>query len=406
MEDLSASEKYLFKRKLEEIASIKGQHTELISLYIPPDKQISDVVAHLRDEYSQSSNIKSKQTRKNVLSAIESIMSKLRYFKQPPPNGMVFFVGEATQEGGQTRMVSEVIEPPFPITTYLYRCDSQFYLQPLEDMLQEKDVYGILLIDRRECTIGFLTGKRIEMAAYLTSRVPGKHGRGGQSQRRFERLIEIAAHEWFVKAGEKASELFLEKKNLRGVIVGGPGPTKREFLNGDYLDYRVKNKIIGVYDTGYTDEYGLKEVINNASDDLQDMEIVKEKRIIKRLLEEIRNDRGLAIYGEKEVRKALEMGAVDTLLLSDALHQYKIDVICPSCGYSGKMIVKDLENIKCPKCSSPLNIKEKHDIIEEYSEMAKQTSTKVEIISRETEEGETLLKAFGGIAGILRYRID
>jgi len=108
----------------------------------------------------------------------------------------------------------------------------------------------------------------------------------------------------------------------------------------------------------------------------------------------------------KEVRKALEMGAVDTLLLSDALRQYKIDVICPSCGYSGKMIVKDLENIKCPKCSSPLNIKEKHDIIEEYSEMAKQTSTKVEIISRETEEGETLLKAFGGIAGILRYRID
>ncbi len=254
MEELSATEQYLFKRKLEEIADIEGQHTELISLYIPPDKQISDVMAHLRDEYSQSSNIKSKQTRKNVLSAIESIMSQLRYFKTPPPNGMVFFVGEATQEGGQTKMVSEVIEPPFPITTYLYRCDSKFYLEPLEEMLQEKDAYGILLIDRRECTIGFLTGKRIEMAAYLTSRVPGKHGRGGQSQRRFERLIEIAAHEWFKKAGEKASELFLEKKNLKGIIVGGPGPTKREFLNGGYLDYRVQKKIIGVYDTGYTDE--------------------------------------------------------------------------------------------------------------------------------------------------------
>ncbi len=406
MEELSATEKYLFKRKLEEIASIKGQHTELISLYIPPDKQISDVTAQLRDEYSQSSNIKSKQTRKNVLSAIESIMSQLRYFKNPPPNGMVFFVGEATQEGGQSKMVSEVIEPPFLITTYLYRCDSQFYLQPLEEMLQEKDVYGILLIDRRECTIGFLTGKRIEMAAYLTSRVPGKHGRGGQSQRRFERLIEIAAHEWFGKAGEKASELFLEKKGLKGLIVGGPGPTKREFLNGDYLDYRIQEKIIGVYDTGYTDDYGLKEVVNNASDDLEEMDIIKEKRVMKKFLEEIRNDKGLAVYGEKEVRRALETGAADTLILSDALRHYKVEVQCTSCDYAGEMVVGDIENIKCPQCSSPLVIKEKHDIIEEYTEMAEQTSTKVEIISRDTEEGETLVKAFGGIAGILRYRIE
>ena len=184
------------------------------------------------------------------------------------------------------------------------------------------------------------------------------------------------------------------------------GPTKREFLNGGYLDYRVQKKIIGVYDTGYTDEYGLKEVINNASDDLEEMDIIKEKRIMKRFLEEVRNDRGLAIYGEKEVRKALEQGAVDTLLLSDALRQYKVEVNCPSCGHNEKMIVKDVENIKCPECSSPMVVKEKHDIIEEYAEMAEQTSTKVEIISRETDEGETLLKAFGGIAGILRYRIE
>ena len=247
---LDEKERYLFKRKLDEIKSIKGQHTELISLYIPPDKMISDVMAQLRDEYSQSSNIKSKQTRKNVLSAIESIMSRLRYFKKPPPNGMVFFVGMV---GEPPKLVAEIVEPPMPINIYLYRCDSQFFTEPLEQMLETKDIYGLLLIDRRECTIGFLIGNRIETAAYLTSRVPGKHGKGGQSQRRFERLTEIAAHEWFVKAGEKASQLFLEKKNLKGVLVGGPGPTKREFVNGNYLDYRIKDMIVGIYDTSYTD---------------------------------------------------------------------------------------------------------------------------------------------------------
>ena len=256
------------------------------------------------------------------------------------------------------------------------------------------------------CPIGFLTGKRIEMAAYLTSRVPGKHGRGGQSQRRFERLIEIAAHEWFGKAGEKASELFLEKKGLKGVIVGGPGPTKREFLNGDYLDYRIQEKIIGIYDTGYTDDYGLKEVINNASDDLEEMDLIKEKRVMNNFFEELRNDKGLAVYGEKEVRRALEMGAVDTLILSDALRQYRVKVHCTSCNYTGEMVVEDIEHITCPQCATPVVVKEKHDIIEEYTEMAEQTSTKLEIISRDTEEGETLVKGFGGVAGILRYRIE
>ena len=406
MESLPPAEKYKFKRKLEELKNIKGQHTELISLYIPPDKQISDVVAYLRDEYSQSSNIKSKQTRKNVLSAIESIMSQLRYFKTPPPHGVVFFVGEGSKSGEQPRMVSHVLEPPMPISIYLYRCDSQFYLEPLEEILKEKDSYGLLLIDRRECTIGFLFGKKIEMAAYLTSRVPGKHGRGGQSQRRFERLTEIAAHEWFVKAGKKTSELFLEKENLKGVLVGGPGPTKRAFLNKNYLDYRIADKIIGIYDTGYTDEYGLKELVNNAADDLEEMDIIKEKRVMNRFMEEVRSDKGLAVYGEKEVRKALDMGAVDTLILSDGLKGYKVKFVCPSCGYAGEVIVEETGGLKCPKCNAPVTIEDEKDILEEYSEIAEQSSTDVQIISKETEEGNILMKAFGGIAGILRYRIE
>ena len=400
---LSKTEKYLFKKKLEELKSIRGQHTELISLYIPPNRRISDVMNHLRDEYAQSSNIKSKQTRKNVLSAIESIMARLRYFKEPPPNGMVFFVGMV---GEPPKLVAEIVEPPVPINIYLYRCDSQFYTEPLEKMLEEKDIYGLLLIDRRECTIGFLIGSRIELAAYLTSRVPGKHKKGGQSQRRFERLTEIAAHEWFSKAGEKANQLFLEKgDNLKGVLVGGPGPTKREFVNGNYLDYRIKKKIVGLYDTGYTDEYGLRELVNAAANDLEELDVIKEQKLMKRFLNEIRKDSGLAIYGEEEVRKALEMGALEVVMISDALQKYKIKAICKNCGYEINDVVEKLD-IKCPKCQLPMEIVEKKDIVEEYAELAEKSSTQFEIIGRETEEGEILYKAFGGIAGILRYKLN
>lgn len=399
---LDEKQRYLFKRKIDEIKSVRGQHTELISLYIPPNKMISDVMAQLRDEYSQSSNIKSKQTRKNVLSAIESIMSRLRYFKKPPPHGMVLFVGMV---GDPPKLFAEIIEPPLPINIYLYRCDSQFYTEPLEEMLEEQDVYALLLIDRRECTIGFLIGSRIEMAAYLTSRVPGKHGRGGQSQRRFERLTEIAAHEWFVKAGEKASQLFLEKKNLKGVLVGGPGPTKREFVNGNYLDYRIKDKLIGIYDTSYTDEYGLRELINNASSDLEELDVIKDQRLVQRFLNEVRKDSGLALYGEEEVRKALEAGMVEVVIVSDALKKYKVKAKCKNCGHEMNGVVENTD-IKCPECGMPMDIVEKKDIIEEYAELAEQSSAEIAIIGRESEEGEILYKAFGGVAALLRYKTD
>ena len=414
MKQLTDKEKYDLKRKLEELKACKGQHTELISLYIPPTRQISDVMAYLRSEYSESSNIKSKTTRKNVLSAIESIMSRLRYFKTPPPNGLAVFVGHKNIGSDQTEMVAYLIEPPLPITTFLYRCDSSFYLEPLEEMLAEDEIYGLFLIDRRECTIGVLRGKRVEILSHLTSRVPGKHGRGGQSQRRFERLTEIAAHEWFVECGEKISNIFLKEKNLKGIFVGGPGPTKQYFVDSNYLHHEIQKKIIAVLDTGYTDESGIRELVSAASEVMSNLKIAKEKNIVKRFLQEVTNkNKSRAVYGEEEVRKALNMGAVDTLLLSEDLRKYRIRFKCPTCGYTMEKTVEEsklekFEPPNCPKCENPTQMvmEEKKDLIDELSELAEETGAKVELISRDSDEGDALYRAFGGIAGILRYNIE
>ena len=414
MKQLTDKEKYDLKRKLEELKACKGQHTELISLYIPPNRQISDVMAYLRNEYSESSNIKSKTTRKNVLSAIESIMSRLRYFKTPPPNGLAVFVGHKNIGSDQTDMVAYLIEPPLPITTFLYRCDSSFYLEPLEEMLAEDEIYGLFLIDRRECTIGMLRGKRVEILSHLTSRVPGKHGRGGQSQRRFERLTEIAAHEWFVECGEKISSIFLKEKNLKGIFVGGPGPTKQYFVDSNYLHHEIQKKIVAVLDTGYTDESGIRELVSAASEVMSNLKIAKEKNIVKKFLQEVTNrDKSRAVYGEEEVRKALSMGAIDTLLLSEDLRKYRVKLKCHTCGYAMEKTIDEnrpekFEPPNCPKCETPTQmvIEEKKDLIDELSELAEETGAKVELISRDSDEGDALYRAFGGIAGILRYNIE
>jgi peptide chain release factor subunit 1 len=333
-DEMTQRQIYDLKRTLEELKKCRGKHTELISLYVPPSKQIFDVVAYLRNEYSQSQNIKSKTTMKNVLSAIESIMSRLKTFKQPPPNGLAMFVGHKSVGADKTDMVAYVIEPPMPVNIFLYRCDSEFYTQPLEDMLSEKEIYGLLLIDRRECTVGMLRGSRVEMLRYMTSQVPGKHGRGGQSQRRFERNTEIAAHEWFVKCGERASEIFLAEPNMKGILVGGSGPTKQYFVDESYLHYEIQKKIIDTFDTGYTDEYGLRELVATAAEKMTDLKVSQEKKIMKRFLSEVtKSEKTMAAYGENQVRKALEMGVVDTLLLSEDLRKYRVTLKCSSCGY-------------------------------------------------------------------------
>jgi peptide chain release factor subunit 1 len=414
MSEMSQKEKYNLKRQIEALNACKGKHTELISLYIPASKQIYDVNSYLKNELSQSQNIKSKTTRKNVLSAIESIMSRLKYFKKSPKNGLVFFVGHKSAGSDQTEMVAHVIEPPMPICTFLYRCDSLFYTEPLEQMLLEKEIYGILLIDRRECTVGILKGNRVELRKYMTSQVPGKHGKGGQSQRRFERLTELAAHEWFVKCGEQASEIFLAEEDIKGIFIGGPGPTKQYFVEENYLHYEIRDKIIETFDTGYTDEYGLKELVNVASRTMSNLKITKEKRYMKRFLKEVtKTDENLAVYGEKEVRKALKIGAVETLLLSENLRRYRVKFKCGLCNYRNEKTVaeeasEDINPPNCPKCKTDnsMELERKTDLIDELTDSAEKTGANVKLISNETEEGDSLYSAFNGIAGILRFPLD
>jgi peptide chain release factor subunit 1 len=409
--EITSWEKYTLKRKLEELKAYQGRATELISLYIPPTRRISDVAAYLRNEYSQSANIKSKSTRKNVMAAIESILSRLKYFKEPPENGMAFFVGHVAKGADRTEMTSHIVEPPVKLTTFLYRCDSFFYLQPLEELLLEEECYGLIVVDRSEATVGLLRGKRIEPIKNLQSLVPSKHSRGGQSQRRFERLIEIAAHEYFKKVGEVANEAFLEVNDLKGILVGGPGSTKNFFIGGDYLHHELKKKIIDTFDTGYTDEYGLRELVGKSVDALAEIDIMREKKLVHRLMREIRKtDGGLSVYGEAEVRRALQMGVIDVLLLSEALRKCTLKFRCTACDYTTRKSVTgvptEYEYGECPECSSPMECIEKKDIIEEFSDLAKKVGTDIEMISEDSDEGTMLLRAFGGVAGILRYSPD
>jgi len=300
------------------LAGKEGRGTELVSLYVPPGKQISDVINTLRDEYGTASNIKSTTTRKNVMDAIVRVQQRLKLFKEPPEKGLVIFCGAIPQNGaGSERIETYVIIPPEPIHIYLYRCDARFHTEYLQEMLREKETYGILLIDSSGATLATLQGRRLEIVREMSSGVPGKTRAGGQSARRYERLREMRLQQYFTRVGEHANEVFLPIENLKGLILAGPGPTKYDFEKGDYLNYMLKNKIIDVIDTAYVEEQGVKEVVQRAPEVMRKVRYIEEKKIMQQFLYEVGHDTGRITYGEEEVRRALQSGAVNTLLLSE-----------------------------------------------------------------------------------------
>lgn len=401
--------RYDFKKDMQEITGYRGRGTELISVYIPSSRQISDVMAYLRNEQSQASNIKSKTTMKNVTGAIDSIASRLKTYKAPPENGVVIFCGEVPRAGDQTKMVQYVINPPEPITAFLYRCDSQFFTEPLESMLLDKKCYGLITIDRSEATIGILSGSRIQILKHFDSLVPSKHHQGGQSSVRFERLIEIAAHEFFKKVADNANEVFLNRPELLGILIGGPGATKDFFVKEEYLHHELRKIICSpLVDTGYTDESGLRELVENSKDIITDMQLTEDKKYMQRLFSEIRKtDGGLSCYGEEEVRQATDMGAVDILLLSESISKKRITVQCQSGHVHELTVAKDYDDkIQCPECGMSASVIKEDDLIDDFFMRADKFNSQVQIISPDSEEGDMLRKAFGGIAAILRYKVN
>jgi len=363
---LTEIQKFQLKKFVRELESYRGRHTELVTVYVPTGYDINKVINHLSQEQGTATNIKSASTRKNVIAALERMIQHLRLFKRTPEHGLAAFSGNVAEREGHQNIKVWSIEPPVPLKTRIYRCDKEFVLDLLRDMLEVKNVYGLVVMDRKEGTFGLLKGKTIVPVARAKSNVPGKTRAGGQSAQRFERLRDGAAKDFYKKLGMIMKDQFFELKNLKGIIVGGPGPTKYDWVDGNFITNELKKKIIATKDITYTDEFGLQELIEKAQDVLAEEDIASEKEIMKKFFQFLATKPKMVSYGEAEVMKNLNNGAVGVLLLSEILDE---------------------------------------KLISRLEEEAGKMSTEVRIISVETREG-VQLKEMGKIAAILRYETE
>jgi len=400
--ETTQSEEVVFKKKLKKMAEYQGRGTELISVYIPNKADRSGVMGQLTEEISQSSNIKSPTTRKNVQAALRKIINFLKQIDfKIPENGIAIFAGNISETEGKTDIRLFTIKPIKDLRTKLYWCDSKFYLEPLKEMSKPQNIYGLITIDKSEATIATLIGKRYEIIGKFTSGYSGKSRAGGQSSQRFERLREEAEQEFYKRISEKANAAFLPYGDkFKGLIIGGPGMSKNFFVEKDLLDHRLKNKIIAMLDASYTDEGGIRELVQKSETVLKDTDLMKERKLIADFFEKLAKDE-LATYGEKEVLKALELGQASLVLVSEGI-EWEVYKIKENQTGEIKYIV---DKEKKFKETEQMEIIEEMEYIDYIEELAANTNTKVAAISTETPEGEQFFKGFGGLGAILRYKI-
>ena len=406
---------YKIRKTLEELSQKSGRGTELITVYIPKGKQLHEIISTLQQEQGTADNIKSDLTRTHVVDSLGKVVQRLKLYKKTPEKGLVMFCGALPPEEGGP-LGSEVvkvweIEPPKDLKQYLYRCDDHFHVDILKDMLKDDNLIGFLAIDAKDAGWGLLYGEKIEVLSQTGSGVAGKHRQGGQSAKRFQKLREMELSYFYNRVATTTREYFIDIYPIKGLIISGPGPTKEDFINGNYLEYRLQDMIINTIDASYAGAEGIREAFAKSSEILGDFRMVEEKKLVEDLFREINSHSGKGSYGLQEIIEYLKNNVVKTLIINDDTNLHRVEGKCKRCQHIQEEIVERPQVIPkkteytsnpCPGCKAmEVNVNEQ-DIVDYLELLAAKTGTQLEVISGSAEHGN-MLASLGKAGAILRY---
>ncbi len=406
---------YKIRKTLEELSQKSGRGTELITVYIPKGKQLHEIISSLQQEQGTADNIKSDLTRSHVVDSLGKVVQRLKLYKKTPERGLVMFCGALPPEEGGP-LGSEVVtvwevDPPKDLNQYLYRCDDHFHVDILKDMLKDDNLIGFLAIDAKDAGWGLLHGEKIEVLGQTGSGVAGKHRQGGQSAKRFQKLREMELSYFYNRVAQTTREYFIDIYPVKGLIISGPGPTKEDFINGNYLEYRLQNNIISTIDASYSGSEGIREAFAKSSDILGNFRLVEEKKLVEDLFREINGNSGKGSYGLQEVIEYLKNNVVKTLIITDDTNLNRVEGKCKRCQHIQEEIVErplvipkktEYTNKPCTGCNAMEVEVNEQDIVDYLELLAAKTGTQLEVISGSAEHGN-MLASLGKVGAILRY---
>ena len=368
----------------------------------------------LTQEYGTASNIKSRVNRLSVLAAITSTQQRLKLYSRVPDNGLVVYCGTVLTAEGKEKKVNFSFEPFKPINTSLYLCDNKFHTEALAELLESDARFGFIIMDGNGTLFGSVSGNTRTVLHKFSVDLPKKHGRGGQSALRFSRLREEARHNYVRKVAEYAAQHFITdtKCNVTGLVLAGSADFKNELSQSDLLDYRLAPKIIQIVDVSYGGENGFNQAIELAADSLANVKFVQEKRLIQKYFDEISTESGKYCFGLDDTFRALEMGAVETLIVWENLEHTR-HVLRDSEGREHVILLNKEQEQEEDRSrftdkatwAEMEEVEEPQPLLEWIAENYKQFGTNLEFVTDRSQEGMQFCKGFGGIGGILRYKV-
>ncbi|KAJ3126734.1 Electron transfer flavoprotein alpha-subunit [Nowakowskiella sp. JEL0407] len=402
-------ETWKIKKLIKSLEAARGNGTSMISLILPPKDQVSRAVKMLADEYGTASNIKSRVNRQSVLDAIVSTQTRLKLYTKVPPNGLVIYCGTIITDEGKEKKVTIDFEPFKPVNTSLYMCDNKFHTGALASLLESDAKFGFIVMDGNGTLFGTLSGNTREILHKFTVDLPKKHGRGGQSALRFSRLRDEKRHNYVRKVAELSVQFFItnDKVNVEGIIMAGSADFKTELSQSDMLDQRLMVKIIKVVDVSYGGENGFNQAIELSGEVLSNVKFIQEKKLIQKYFDEISQDTGRYCFGIDDTLKALDLGAVEKLILWENLDVFRYVLKNPTTGEE-KIVHPNKEQEKTKELfvenGVELEVVEKTPLLEWFAEKYKDFGATLEFVTNRSQEGSQFVKGFGGIGGILRYK--
>ncbi|PWZ30744.1 Eukaryotic peptide chain release factor subunit 1-3 [Zea mays] len=197
------------------------------------------------------------------------------------------------------------------------------YTEALNELLESDDKFGFIVMDGNGTLFVTLSGNTREVLHRFTVDLPKKHGRGGQSALRFARLLMEKRHNYVRKTAELSTQFFINQAtsqpNIAGLILAGSVDFKTELSQPDMFDQRLQAKILNVVDVSYGGENLFNQAIELSAEILANVKFIQVKKLIGKYFEEISQDTGKSVFGVDDTLKALEMGAVETLVVWEKL---------------------------------------------------------------------------------------
>ncbi|MCO5561908.1 hypothetical protein L7F22_015533 [Adiantum nelumboides] len=408
-------EVWKMKKLIKALEAARGNGTSMISLIMPPRDQVARVAKMLGDEFGTASNIKNRVNRQSVLGAITSAQQRLKLYNKVPAKGLVLYTGTIVTEDGKEKKVTFDFEPFKPINASLYLCDNKFHIEALNELLESDDKFGFIIMDGNGALFGTLSGNTREILHKFTVDLPKKHGRGGQSALRFARLRMEKRHNYVRKTAELATQFFVNpatsQPNVSGLILAGSADFKTELSQSDMFDPRLQVKVLKVVDVSYGGENGFNQAIELSAEVLANVKFIQEKRLIGRYFDEISQDTGKYVFGVDDTFKALEMGAVEILIVWENLD---VNRYVLKNAVTGEVSIKhlnkdqqtDLSNFKDSATNADLEVEDKTSLLEWFANEYKKFGCTLEFVTNKSQEGSQFCRGFGGIGGILRYQLD